>query len=297
MKNATLPTACLYGLVSLKRKRFDMTTLRRLSALCILYAGLAAWASTVHAQEMSAPLYLRLDYMDVEPAGEGAYVELEQEVWKPVHEALIEAGILTSWQLYAVRLPGGTGSEYNYVTVNVYDSLTDLENPYPEDVLTRVHADTALAGLAARTYAARDLVRSELWVLIDQTVDTSAADTSAAQSRYALIDFMRVKPGGEEEFISLEREGAKPVHQERVKEGVIDGWSVYGLMLPAGTEYGYNYGTANFFSSLTALENPNLEDLILRVHEGADLSELFGRLYAARDLVRSELWELIDHAE
>ncbi|MGI9174130.1 MAG: hypothetical protein ACR2GR_02265 [Rhodothermales bacterium] len=273
-----------------------MTTLRCLSSLFFLYACLA-WTPTAHAQETSAPLYLRLDYMDVEPAGEGAYVELERQVWKPVHEALIEAGILTGWNLYAVRLPGGTENGYNYVTVNVYDSLTDLENPYPEDVLTRVHADTALAGLAARTYAARDLVRSELWVLLDQAVDTASADTSGAPSRYALIDFMRVKPGGEEAYISLERDGAKPVHQERVKEGKIDSWRLYGLMLPSGTEYGYNYGTAGFFDSLTALEDPDLEELISRVHEGADLSELMGRVFAARDLVRSELWELIDHAE
>ena len=68
-------------------------------------------------------------------------------------------------------------------------------------------------------------------------------------------------------------------------------------MLPAGTEYRYNYGAVNFFDSLTALENPYPEELITRIHEGADLSELSGRIYAARDLVRSELWELIDHAE
>ena len=302
MRNSMLPTARPCGLVSLKKRRSAMTTLRNLSTLVFLFVGLTAWATTAHAQEAPSPLYLRLDYMNVEPANTGTYIELEQQTWKPVHQELIEAGHLVGWNLYAVRFPGGTENGYNFVTVNVYDDLADLETPYPEEVFTRVHGDADLSELAERTYAARDLVRSELWVLLDQTADTSAADTSAADtssapSRYALIDFMRVKPGGEEEYLTHERDLAKPVHQERVKEGKISGWGVYGLMLPAGTEYGYNYGTANFFNSLTDLENPYPEDLITRVHEGADLSELMGRVLAARDLVRSELWELIDHAE
>ena len=43
--------------------------------------------------------------MNVEPANTGAHVELEQQVWKPVHQELIEAGHLVGWNLYAIRLP------------------------------------------------------------------------------------------------------------------------------------------------------------------------------------------------
>lgn len=276
-----------------------MTILRNPFTFALL-VGIATGAAPALAQQGSSPVYLLVDYMDVEPEKGGEYLDVEQQIWKPIHQERVKAGNILSWNLYAVRFPGGTENGYNFATVQVYSNLGNIENAAWDGYFARAHPErdsSAAAEMMDRTLASRDLVRSELWVLLDQAADTASADTSAVPSRYALIDFMRVEPGGEEAYLNLERDLIKPVHQERVKEGKIDSWGVYGLMLPSGIDYGYNYGTVNFFDSLIDLENPYPEDLITRVHEGADLSELTGKVYAARDLVRSELWELVDYTE
>ena len=55
------------------------------------------------------PIYARLSYMKVAPGQAESYVRMEREVWKPIHEARLRAGIITGWQLYRVEYPSERG--------------------------------------------------------------------------------------------------------------------------------------------------------------------------------------------
>ena len=107
-----------------------------------------------------------VDYMKVEPGREQDYMEVETDWWKPVHAERIRNGSMHAWRLYKVRYPDGTQRDYDYVTVNVFDSFEDSErDPYP--LFDAVHPDIDVAEVERRTLAARNLVRGELWYLVD----------------------------------------------------------------------------------------------------------------------------------
>ena len=112
--------------------------------------------------------YLRVGYMKVKPGNQQEYLRLEQDVWKPIHEHLVKNGKKKSWFLYGVRSPGGTNQEYNFVTLNVFDTWQDLETPGYPTAVREVHPDKKPEDIGDRTRAARDQVRTEIWALMER---------------------------------------------------------------------------------------------------------------------------------
>ena len=119
----------------------------------------------------TTPKYFLVDYMKVDPGDESEYLKLEEDVWKPLHQELIKNGILKSWSVYGVEFPSGTDEKYNFLTINVFNSLQDYEKRSSSfgSVFPKVHPNKKVDDVLSQTFKTRRLVRSELWVLIDQT--------------------------------------------------------------------------------------------------------------------------------
>lgn len=114
----------------------------------------------------AVPPVVSVDYMKVAPERVGEYLRLEREVWMPFHREMIRRGQKRSWTLYGVQFPSGTGNEYGFVTVNVYNSLSALEDPgdaVVRDMFAKALPRMSLDSLGPRTIAARQLVRNEVW--------------------------------------------------------------------------------------------------------------------------------------
>lgn len=107
-----------------------------------------------------------IDYMKVEPGHEARYLEMETEWWKPVHAARIRNGSMHAWSLYRVRYPDGTARNYDFVTVNVYDSFAYSERD-PFEVFDEAHPDADPALVRQETLDSRRLVRGEIWYRVD----------------------------------------------------------------------------------------------------------------------------------
>jgi hypothetical protein len=118
--------------------------------------------------------YVTVSYMKVDPAKEDAYVRMERNVWKPIHQQSVRDGKMKSWSLYEVRFPGGDNREYGYLTVETYNSIQDVEGSYGDSAsftstLKKVHPDKSAVGLLSQALDNRRLVRSEVLRLVDQT--------------------------------------------------------------------------------------------------------------------------------
>ncbi len=133
----------------------------------LLTAASLAVTGIVAAQASKVPsrIYV-VDFMKVEPGDQDRYVEVETEWWKPVHAERIRQGSMHSWSLYRVRYPDGTAKEYDFVTVNVFDTFADSELD-PFAFLAEVHPDADTAAIEEETLASRRMVRGEIWYRID----------------------------------------------------------------------------------------------------------------------------------
>ena len=118
-------------------------------------------------QAPPTPAIVEVACMKVDPLKNAEYLQLERDIWKPMHQERIKQGRLRSWTVYAVRYPVGTQRECDYRVVNTYNSLVDIDRPLA-DIVAKVHPNIPMAELGRRTLSARDLVRGELWYQIDQ---------------------------------------------------------------------------------------------------------------------------------
>src|SRR6476620_8223796 len=136
--------------------------MRRTSGLLTaILVGLSVAGATPAAAQSQ---FVEVDYMKVAPGQDDAYLQVEQKMWKPIHEARIKAGKAIAWYLYRVAAPSGTLVDHNYVTVAIYDGFEATENPYPEDLLAKIIPAKTMTEFMRKTVASRELVRSEMWV-------------------------------------------------------------------------------------------------------------------------------------
>ena len=92
---------------------------------------------------------------------------VEQDLFKPVHQARVDAGTINGWSLWQMVLPGGTSQRHNYGTATTFRSMADMQASYPDGVWEEVHPDRDIDDIMEQMYASRDLVQMELWELVD----------------------------------------------------------------------------------------------------------------------------------
>lgn len=111
--------------------------------------------------------YIQVDYMKVKPGNENAYVEMEETIWKPVHEAFIKAGTRSGWSLWNQVFPSGSAMDYQYITANYFKDFSMIGAADYNAAFGKAHSGKNIDELSKKTTDSRDLVRSELWQTVD----------------------------------------------------------------------------------------------------------------------------------
>jgi len=251
---------------------------------CLILIG----SDPVLSQE-APTTFFGVGYMKVAPEKTTEYLDLEQKIWKPIQQQRLEAGIIVGWDLYAVRFPGGTDAPYQYVTVNIYDDLAKIESGFSEDLVKRAHPNVDMADLFDKTIAARDLVRSEIWV----QRELASPDAEMKVGDYITIGYMKVPPGKGGAYLGMEREVYKPIQLARIADGWIDNWGINQLLLPGGTGGEYNWAAVQVYSDFGKLFGGNSRENFEKAHPGL-VPSVFESANNVRDMVRVDLWTLVD---
>ncbi len=89
----------------------------------------------------------------------------------------------------------------------------------------------------------------------------------------------------------------KKIHQVRINEETLANWGVYDLVFPGGSANEYNFGTVNGYSEYGHLNDFNFAHYVMKANLGMSVNEVSMKTQAARDLVRTELWRLIDYVQ
>jgi len=232
--------------------------------------------------------YIKIDYIDVIASNEKKFIEKVSSDLKSVQNSRVNNNDLIYWRLYKVVFPGSRDAGYNYVMVTAASSM----DPFEEEILsTTVKPASNIGNAIAALKSLHDRQYSEIWV-VRNALELDSDNTPA---RFVTMDYMNVKPGKEFQYRMLEDEVAKPLHQERMNIERMDKWEMYELILPGGTDYGYNFATGNFFDRLWHIEFGFTEELINQTHPDTDIVSLTNQIAETRDLVRHELWQLVEN--
>lgn len=108
-------------------------------------------------------------------------------------------------------------------------------------------------------------------------------------TEYVVAEYMKVKPGMWDKYLECEQ-AWKLVHQYRMKQGLILGWQLEQVVVPAGTGTEYDFLTITHYKNWKAMSpEANWYDDALKTLP-ADKRELAENAGLYRDLVKSEIW-------
>ena len=248
--------------------------------------------------------FVTFDYMNVKPANVDEYINLESEVWKPVHKAYQKHEFEVSWSLYRVR-GSGTQNHYNYVTVSVYDGLGSLDRNIDdeEEIISKIYSNEDLSGFWNRTSEARLHTGRDVFFVYDQALKGNNKELSAFSSgkigQDITVTFMQTLAG--QDAVGLESKWWKPIHKERIKRKVINSWEVLTKRFVAfgQTQLDHDYVTWENYTTFSTIDDSYNSDkftnAVKKAHPGVDFSKVNEATVKSRNFLRSEIWELVDH--
>ncbi len=110
--------------------------------------------------------FVQLQYMKVTPGQGAAYRRIERDLWRPVHQERVERGLINSWAVYGVHLPGAT-VDYDFVVLTEWPTFAGLENSRYAELFSEVQEMDDYEEVLQRTRATRTQVKQDIWVLVD----------------------------------------------------------------------------------------------------------------------------------
>ena len=265
----------------LKKSPFTQLMLILFFSVCITFNG--------HSQDVE-PIYTLVSFMKVDQSKTGKYLAVEQDLWKPVHQELVNQGKILGWYFYQIHYTG-SGDAYNYATVTHYQGSKNLDAGYPDGLFEKVHPHMPDGYISNETLESRKIVTSRLlsWRL------QSFPEEQRDPSRYAVVNYMKSPPGMAGDFFSLRRDYVMPAFNQAVKDGKVEGWGLWSTVFPSGADMPYNHVTGDFYNEFDQIGNNSMGTYIEKANPGKNLDEIWQKLDETRKMVKRELWELIDY--
>ena len=233
-------------------------------------------------------MWVEINYMKSKT---GDYESIETDVWKSIHHERILQGDMYYWALYHVDYPSGTDWDYDYVTLNVYDDIKDIEVGFE-------HWDNWIKNLTIpqdvldKTNESRDIVFTEIFELLAQSSEDDGRPPK-------FIAANRMQTSDPDAYIEMETEIYQPVHRKAADRDMRKNWWLMQRFMPSGSEFGYNFMTFDFFNNMNQLIQPENDDLWENAHPQGNLYSKLANLHVddLRTIVRRELWRMVAEAK
>lgn len=251
-----------------------------------IFLNLALFAQAIQVD--TSRVFCKITYHKINPGYtiENA-IEIEK-IWKIVHTARKDAGLITG---YAVYLPfqwaKTPNAEFDFLTVNWGNNLDNL-NSYPEEMVAALLKKYPQhANLWEKTLKIYGINHQEFY-----SMKSFAGDWGKPDQIY-LFETMKVSESKYLEYLDLEKKGT-PVHQERVNNGVISHWSFWERIAPTGYLGHIYFTTINAFPSLSRLEEGGYSEGTIKKTMNMTLPEAMSRFANLRSKDASWLVTVAD---
>ena len=220
----------------------------------LLTLGIVLFSWQVSLCQDSTPVFLLLEFMQVDNEQEIAYAETEN-FWEKIHQQSVANGEKVGWDLWSLR-PGGEFQDFQYLTVNVYSDpvkmmegstyeslLNNAKKAYPDmsedQLMEKLGNSSKTRNLAVRIYLS--------------LVETTEDEFDMSVGSISRINMMKTKDGQDGDYVDAERELFLPRHQQMVDAGQRGSWGLASVMFPYGTEVYANYVTFDMYKDFAQM--------------------------------------------
>jgi hypothetical protein len=111
--------------------------------------------------------YLMVNYMKVNDMGD--WLAAEKNIWQPLAESMVKAGVTSGWSANVQVLPGGADLPFQAVTVDIYPSWDAVfaGNPQVREFFAKAHPDMDFSATMEKLEKLRTIVSRRLFTVDD----------------------------------------------------------------------------------------------------------------------------------
>ena len=178
----------------------------------------------------------------------------------------------------------GAHNEYQFIVIEWYENFHKTSNTGFLEVIGDLYSEKELEELTKKTLDARVVARMDV-MHRQATVETSTPTS------YILVGQMKPKPGRESDYLKMEEEIFKPIHEEAVRTGQMTTWSVWSKW--PYEENDAPYAVVNGFDDFSKIMNVNYQDLFKTVHPDMNMDDVRKLVGDVREMTGVQIWRLV----
>ncbi len=255
--------------------------MKNILSIFIMFIGF----NTLNAQSMTEDAWLKVVYMQVEPAEIDAFLASVDTGFKRILTDRVNSGEIERWHFYRVSYSGDRDKSYNFVSVEMASSLNALQS---EDRMSTREYRKTLEKLTTKKY----VVHTEIW----NTQAVVNDGVGERPSRFMNVNYMSAATDRIDDYLNLEMEIAAPLHTHQTENERMDGWEFHRLVFPTGVTSPFNFITTDFYSNIEQIEMGITRQVMEEVHPDMDVDEFEDFADSIRQRMHSDLWELLEYA-
>jgi hypothetical protein len=212
--------------------------------------------------------------------------------WRKINQAAVDEGKLEGWYMTVKQFTSNPNqTEYDYVTRIVTPEMA-IKGASPE-AMARIYGDSVqykMADLQKRDRQTAPVVKIEIWEITDGTFAPKFAPDG---TQFMIIERVRRRnPGADYEGVVGQ---LKKLSEERIKRGNLLGWDFSSLVIPNGSEKGYEFSMAQYVTSLGAVANPVLADTPTPIMSAPAYKQLRSQTAQLFDVTRQEVYRFMEY--
>lgn len=202
--------------------------------------------------------YLVFEFIRVDKVKTVDYLEYKDFLSK-VYTRAVANGDIVGWDLWSLK-SGSELESYQYATVTYFKDPVKMMNSTEPELLVQyakeAYPEMNEAQITSRIKASfddRDLAIRSFMVEIARTSDSFQFEPGTLAS----FDLMKAVEGNFEDYEAAEKEVFLPLHEKKIKAGLMENWCLLRTALPTGSQANSTHMTMNvykdylqFFNSL-----------------------------------------------
>ena len=215
--------------------------------IAILFLCGVFWAASVQAQDNQ---YMVFEFIKVENDQIFDYIEYTNMMEKVYRQALNDDEI-SGWDFWSIQ-SGADESLFQYIMVTYYDDPVKMMNGLDQNKMMKYTKiayphlnDMQISKLFQNSLAMRDM---PMRLYMKEIVSTDD-DFQMKPGVLASFDLMKAVEGRFDVYEKAEMEVFKPIHQNKIEQGVMGHWSFLRTALPLGSEAKSTHLTLNMYKN------------------------------------------------
>jgi hypothetical protein len=209
---------------------------------------LAIFAITTSTFAQSKPMYINIAFHKLKPGHTIEEAMAMEKRWKVIHQKRKSLGLIVAWAVYPIFNEYKSESvDFYYISSNASEDLNKITEFTADMGAALMKEDPSFFTILEETGKIQSVIRNKITKVLDATGPSNDLNS------IILFETMKTTQANYLAYMDFEKQ-VKSIHQDRIKAGNIQEWSIEQHLAPISYDGTGQFSTFTFFKDLSKLD-------------------------------------------